>query len=163
MCSDADFCVSQKSVELVSRSGPTQKDIDADEFSSFLFWRDPLPKLDSELLSLLVSPPAAGCVNIQSFSFPFYLNASSVSRHPAQDSVEDLNSTKQEKHPESSRGTAASSDADQFSTFLFWREPLPSIDDDLLEMLVSLEPVHFQKFQSTGWCRSDLGYMAFSL
>lgn len=61
MCSDADFCVSQKSVEPVTRSGPTQKDIHADEFSSFLFWRDPLPKLDSELMSLLVSPLAAGC------------------------------------------------------------------------------------------------------
>ncbi|XP_011617989.1 RNA-binding protein NOB1 isoform X1 [Takifugu rubripes] len=96
---------SKKSVEPVTRSGQTQKEIHADEFSSFLFWRDPLPKLDSELLSLL-------------------------------DSVEDLNSTKQEKHPESSTGMAASSDADQFSTFLFWREPLPSIDDDLLEIVL---------------------------
>lgn len=52
--------------------------------------------------------------------------------------MEDLNSAKPEKHPESSTGMAASSDGDQFSTFLFWREPLPSIDEDLLEILVSL-------------------------
>lgn len=50
--------------------------------------------------------------------------------------MEDLNSTKQEN--------AASSDCDQFSSFLFWREPLPCIDDDLLEMLVSVEHVRSQ-------------------
>lgn len=30
-----------------------------------------------------------------------------------------------------------SSDADQFNSFLFWREPLASVDDSLLDLLVS--------------------------
>lgn len=64
MCSDTDFfCVSHKSAEPVTRSGGSQRDTCADEFSSFLFWRDPLPKLDNELLSLLVSFLAAGYLN----------------------------------------------------------------------------------------------------
>ena len=29
-------------------------------------------------------------------------------------------------------------DGDEFNSFLFWREPLPTLDDDLLELLVSL-------------------------
>uniref|UniRef100_H3CA31 RNA-binding protein NOB1 n=1 Tax=Tetraodon nigroviridis TaxID=99883 RepID=H3CA31_TETNG len=33
--------------------------------------------------------------------------------------------------------STATPDQNQFSSFLFWREPLPPIDDDLLEMLVS--------------------------
>lgn len=66
------------------------------------------------------------------------MNAPPVS---LQDPVEDKNSTKQKKPQESNTGTTAFPDGDQFSSFLFWREPLLSIDDDLLEMLVSLEPV----------------------
>lgn len=62
MCSDSDRSSPQKPAEAVTRSDQAQKDTRADEFSSFLFWRDPLPKLDSELLSLLVSLQAAGAL-----------------------------------------------------------------------------------------------------
>lgn len=56
--------------------------------------------------------------------------------------MEDLNSTHQENRPEPSTAAAPPSSDHQFSSFLFWREPLPSIEDDLLEMLVSWERVH---------------------
>lgn len=33
--------------------------------------------------------------------------------------------------------TQTSSDGDQFNSFLFWREPPPTVDDGLLDLLVS--------------------------
>ena len=42
-------------------------------------------------------------------------------------------SNKQEPTP------PVTNDSDEFNSFLFWREPLPTLDDDLLELLVSLD------------------------
>lgn len=39
--------------------------------------------------------------------------------------------------PEEKQTDAQTSpDSDQFGSFLFWRAPLPTVDDDLLELLV---------------------------
>lgn len=55
--------------------------------------------------------------------------------------MEGLNSTNKHKQTE----TSVSSD--QFNSFLFWREPLPSIDDDLLELLVSSTNMEINVFK----------------
>lgn len=55
MCANADAPLSQKSAQAGTRTPRVQEDTQADDFSSFLFWREPLPRVDGELLSLLVS------------------------------------------------------------------------------------------------------------
>lgn len=55
MCANADTPLSQKSAEARTRPPQVQEVTHAHDFSSFLFWREPLPRVDGELLSLLVS------------------------------------------------------------------------------------------------------------
>lgn len=43
----------------------------------------------------------------------------------------------QQKQTEEQTDTQTSSDSDQFNSFLFWREPPPPLDTELLELLVS--------------------------
>uniref|UniRef100_UPI0037E81498 RNA-binding protein NOB1 isoform X2 n=1 Tax=Semicossyphus pulcher TaxID=241346 RepID=UPI0037E81498 len=81
---------------------------DSDKFDSFNFWRAPLPSVDSDLLDLL-------------------------------DPVDVLNSKNKQKETQTQKDTQtetqASSDSDQFNSFHFWREPLPTLDDSLLDLL----------------------------
>lgn len=78
----------------------------------------------------------------------------SVSCHTHQDPVEDPSAT---NHV--STATAASPDHDQFSSFRFWREPLPPVDDELLELLVSLDRVHSLLFRQNQRSRDSGGHM----
>lgn len=55
---------------------------------------------------------------------------------------EQTSRTQETPEPSTAAAEAASPEQQQFSSFLFWREPLPSIEDELLEMLVRLEQVH---------------------
>ncbi|XP_030582363.1 RNA-binding protein NOB1 isoform X1 [Archocentrus centrarchus] len=77
-----------------------------DEFNSFQFWREPLPPIDDELLGLL---------------------------GPA----EVLKSNAEEKQTvtRTESDTRTKSDSDEFNSFHFWREPLPTFDDALLGLL----------------------------
>lgn len=54
-----------------------------------------------------------------------------------QDPVEALNLKNKPKQMEERTDTQTSSDSDQFNSFLFWREPPPPLDTELLELLVS--------------------------
>lgn len=130
MCAHADAPLSQKSAEAWTRPPRVQEDTQADDFSSFLFWREPLPRVDGELLSLLVSVLLGQYHRDTSSQSPPVL--------PHQDPVEEQTSRTQET-PEPSTAEAASPEQQQFGSFLFWREPLPSIEDELLKMLVRLD------------------------
>lgn len=51
-----------------------------------------------------------------------------------QDPVEVLSAKNKQKQTD----TQTSSEGDEFNSFHFWREPLPTIDDGLLDLLVSV-------------------------
>ncbi|CAL1604673.1 unnamed protein product [Knipowitschia caucasica] len=79
---------------------------ETEQFNSFNFWREPLPSLSDDLLSLL--DPVA----------------------------EDSTETGPEKRPTHTGTTSqTTTSSDEFSSFHFWREPLPSFDEDLLSLL----------------------------
>lgn len=83
---------------------------ESEHFSSFNFWREPLPSLSDDLLSLL--EPVA----------------------------EDTAETKPEKTPtekqtKSQNLTSTTTNSEEFNSFYFWREPPPSFDEDLLSLL----------------------------
>lgn len=59
-----------------------------------------------------------------------------------QDPVEALNLKNKQKQTEEQTDTQTSSDCDQFNSFLFWREPPPPLDTELLELLVSSRRKH---------------------
>ncbi|XP_074523138.1 RNA-binding protein NOB1 [Halichoeres trimaculatus] len=94
----------------------TLKSADSDEFNTFNFWKPPLLSFDAELLELL-------------------------------DPVDELNSKNKQKQTETQlekpkvtqtdkqTNTQTSLDSDEFNSFNFWRQPLPSLDDSLLELL----------------------------
>ncbi|XP_042370049.1 protein AF1q, partial [Plectropomus leopardus] len=93
----------------VQRTQTETKTSNSDEFNSFQFWRAPLPPIDSELLDLL-------------------------------DPVEALNSknTRTDTRTDMRTDTKTSSvaaDGDEFNSFQFWREPVASIDGELLDLL----------------------------
>ncbi|XP_034535770.1 RNA-binding protein NOB1 isoform X2 [Notolabrus celidotus] len=90
----------------------TSNSAGGEEFNTYNFWRTPLMSFDSELLELL-------------------------------DPVDELNSKNKHKQTETQtvkqtvtqKDTQTSSDSDEFNSFHFWREPLPTIDDSLLDLL----------------------------
>lgn len=65
--------------------------------------------------------------------------------------MEVLNSKNKQKQTD----TQMSSDSDEFNSFLFWREPLPSIDDSLLDLLVSSRKIHINCFSFGAILDSD--------
>ncbi|XP_020495832.2 RNA-binding protein NOB1 [Labrus bergylta] len=84
------------------------KPADGDEYNAFHFWRTPLQSIDSELLELLDNVDALNSNNIQKQT---------------------------ETQTEKQTDTQTSSDSDTFNSFHFWREPLQSIEDSLLDLL----------------------------
>ncbi|KAJ0056542.1 hypothetical protein NL108_010254 [Boleophthalmus pectinirostris] len=95
-----------------SCSEPQTEAEQTEEFNSFNFWREPLPSLNDDLLSLL--EPVA----------------------------EDTTETKPEKPPtekqtqsQNKPSTTTTKNGEEFNSFYFWREPPPSFDEDLLSLL----------------------------
>ncbi|XP_033847622.1 RNA-binding protein NOB1 [Periophthalmus magnuspinnatus] len=93
-----------------SCSEPQTETEQNEEFNSFHFWREPLPLLNDDLLSLL---------------------------EPV---IEDTTETKPEKKPtekptESKNKTSTTTNCEEFNSFYFWREPAPLFDEDLLSLL----------------------------
>lgn len=54
-----------------------------------------------------------------------------------------------QKQTEEQTDTQTSSDSDQFNSFLFWREPPPPLDTELLELLVSSRRKHRLKISAS--------------
>lgn len=69
-----------------------------------------------------------------------------------QDPVEVLNSKNKQKQTD----TQMTADSDEFNSFHFWREPPPSIDDSLLDLLVSSGTI--QSEYSAGGHTQQLGH-----
>lgn len=68
-----------------------------------------------------------------------------------QDPVEVFNSSDKQKQMSP---PPATTDSDEFNSFQFWREPLPTIDDSLLELLVSFHHSDSSRTQTPVHCVS---------
>lgn len=93
-----------------SCSEPQAETDGSEQFNSFNFWKDPLPSLSDDLLSLLEP----------------------VAEDTAETKPEKTTTQKQTKTQTTS---ATTTDSDEFSSFYFWREPPPLFDEDLLSLL----------------------------
>lgn len=93
---------------------------DADQFNSFHFWREPLPSIDG-LLDLLDSTEVLNSKNKQK-------------------QTDRETDTQTDRETDTQKDRETSSDSSEFNSFHFWRQPPPSIDDSLLDLLKGDDP-----------------------
>ncbi|KAM9410812.1 RNA-binding protein NOB1 [Pholidichthys leucotaenia] len=95
---------------------------DYEQFNSFQFWRDPLPTIDEELLGLLGSEEVSN--SDQQKQTDRQASSMVASGDKTGPNVRHFQ-----------RDVAMPPDYEQFNSFYFWRDPLPTIDEELLDLL----------------------------
>ncbi|XP_041834580.1 RNA-binding protein NOB1 [Melanotaenia boesemani] len=81
--------------------------VNVEQFNSFQFWRDPVPTINEDLLDLLS---------------PVLPSARSAGSAPVSE-------------PKQNQTDSVVADSQQFNSFQFWRDPVLTIDDELLDLL----------------------------
>lgn len=143
-CLCLDLCWCQKSVDSSkvghhqtqkrSTSETSTKTEDSEQFNSFYFWREPLPSISDDLLSLLVSPTTKTVLWVLLICpcLLLWQPTPSLFQEP---SAADKTPNKPERQTDS-QTSSVTTHSEQFSNFYFWREPPPLFDEDLLSLLV---------------------------
>ncbi|XP_037553667.1 RNA-binding protein NOB1 [Nematolebias whitei] len=110
----------------------TSNQTNSDTFNSFQFWRDPLPSIDTDLLDLLGPTEVSNPNHTQTDTQATDTQATDTQATDTQ--ATDTQATDTQATDTQATDTQAT-DNEHFNSFQFWRDPLLSIDDDLLALL----------------------------
>lgn len=100
--------VSSKTTPSHTRTNSCSEEEQSEQFSSFNFWREPLPELSEDLLSLL---------------------------EPEDEDAPQTKPATTQTGKQTKPQTTSTANSEDFNSFNFWREPTPSFDEDLLSLL----------------------------